>query len=201
LNLFEKTISMIIPIDIRQALSSDASPKEYACVMDALRDCLVSIHQAFLRRHGSTAKNLTLSRVSDGFAFINMDHVFRSNSDPVDDSLALNALLDCMVSINRTFLRLWQCQSLYECGARYARTQDWRPIPALIKSRKGDCKSLGPARCAELLENGIPAKMVHRWDKRDDGGTDFHILLMVDGKAFEDPSKILGMTPETVAEY
>lgn len=192
---------MIIPIDIRHVIGPGANPDEYDAVMGAIRECMVSVNRAWVNRHGATAKNLSLSRVSDGFAEINMDHVFKADSDPVDDSQALKPLLDCMVTINRAFLRSWRCQPLYECGARYKRTDDWRPLPALIESRKGDCKSLGPARCAELIEDGHQVMMIHRWAKRDDGGTDFHILLMVDGERYEDPSKILGMTPENVAEY
>jgi hypothetical protein len=193
---------MIIPVDIRHVLLPGSNPEEYKIVMGALQECLTSISQAYYRRHGTAAKTLPLSRVSsDGFAEINMDHVFRADSDPVDDSQALKPLLDCMVKINRAFFRHWDCKSLYECGARYARTHDWRPMPSLIESSKGDCKSLGPARCAELLEEGHSCMMIHRWAKRDDGGTDFHILLMVDGVQYEDPSKILGMTPDNVAEY
>jgi hypothetical protein len=222
---------MIIPIDIRHVLRSDSSREEYARVMQALQTCLRSCNEAWLRRHGEPAENLTLSRVRDGVAELNMDHVFKPDSHETDDSLALKAILDCMVEINRAFLCAYRCQPLYDCGARYARTDDWRPMPALIQSRRGDCKSLGPARCAELLEDGVPVMMVHRWAKRKhddnanhkfrfdghweghmricaicgqpegDGGTDFHILLMVDGKEFEDPSKILGMTAANAAEY
>jgi hypothetical protein len=192
---------MIIPIDIRHVLLPGSKQEEFQAVMGALSKCLTSASQAFMRRHGNAATNLTRSRISDdGFAELNFDHVLKAHSDTVDDSLALQSLLTCMVEINLAFLECWDCPKLYECGARYGRTNDWRAMPAIIETQRADCKSVGPARCAELLKQGVPATCVHRWYKRDDGGTDFHILLMVDGETFEDPSKIMGMNPETVAE-
>lgn len=212
---------MIIPIDIRHVFLPGSPPAERDGVMRALQDCLVSCDRAWRRRHGVSAANLSQSRVSTssdecgpGYALLDMAHVFRPDSHETDDSLALKACLDCMVEIDRIFLRTYRSPKLYDCGARFTRTEDWRPTPAIIASRKADCKSFGPARCAELLEDGVPVLMVHRWAKRDEAdgrraprlrqdGTDFHILLMVDGRLFEDPSKILGMEQDGAnsAEY
>jgi hypothetical protein len=129
-----------------------------------------------------------------------MGYVFRPDSNSVDDSQALEALLELMVLLNRRFLRRYggTVPSLYRSGVRYGRTQEWLPLPMLLRYKVGDCKSLATARAAELREQGIPVMMVHRWLIRRDGGKDFHILLMVKDaggvpKVFEDPSKVCGM--------
>ena len=126
-----------------------------------------------------------------------MGYVFRADSPSVEDSQALEALLECQVSLGLAFLRRYgnKVPPLYSF-ATYARTNEWLPYPMIWRYKRADCKSLGPARAAELRLQGINVKMVHRWVKRRDGGKDFHILLMVNGKVFEDPSKICGMRDE-----
>jgi hypothetical protein len=132
-------------------------------------------------------------------------YVFRPDSDPVDDSQALQACLEFQCLLGRRFLR--RCTTLgirvpplYEF-ARYHRTDDWLPYPMLVRYGRGDCKSLGPARAAEIRESGRGCEMVHRWIIRPDGGKDFHILLSItDARGNivgnEDPSKRCGMTEE-----
>jgi hypothetical protein len=124
---------------------------------------------------------------------LNLLHVFHPGSDPVDNALALEALLELMVALNRAFLRRHPgCKPLYASGVRYGRTRIWEPIPALYARGYGDCKSLATARIAELRQSGVDCKPVFRWVQRPDGVRDFHILVQT-GDTFEDPSKTLGM--------
>src|SRR5271170_4585751 len=103
---------MIIPIDISHVYRPGVSREERDCVMRALQDCLVSCNRAWSRRHGTPAANLTRSRVCDGVAELNMDHVFKPDSHETDDSQALYAILECMVTINRDFLSRYRCAPL-----------------------------------------------------------------------------------------
>lgn len=123
----------------------------------------------------------------------NLPHVFNSASKAEDNAPVLKALMECLIDINRAFLKsnpatLW----LYQSGVRYGRTILWEPIPALYAARFGDCKSLTAARCAELRNAGIVAKPVFRFRTRANGNRDFHILVQT-AQGWEDPSKILGM--------
>lgn len=124
---------------------------------------------------------------------LNLMHVFHPGSPSVDNALALEALLDCMVALNLAFLRTHPgTKPLYSSGVRYGRTRIWEPIPALYARGYGDCKSLATARVAELRLSGIECKPVYRWVTRPNGVRDFHILVQT-GDTFEDPSKTLGM--------
>jgi hypothetical protein len=134
---------------------------------------------------------------------IDMGYVFRSGSPPVEDSQALQALLELMVCLDRQFLRRHgqQVPRLYESGIRYGRTNEWLPYWVLLETRVGDCKSLATARCAELREQGMRVAMQHRWVRRRDGGKDFHILIEIQDESgtptgYEDPSKRCGMVDE-----
>jgi hypothetical protein len=40
-----------------------------------------------------------------------------------------------------------------------------------------------------------------RFKKRKDGGSDWHILVLVDGTRFEDPSSILGMNKDELKHF
>jgi hypothetical protein len=133
-----------------------------------------------------------------------MDHVFRADSPTTDDDMALACLLECMVNVDRAVIRRARppLPLLYRSGVRYARCELWLPVPALYRAKGGDCKSLAPARAAEIIEfDRVPAKCVHRWFRRADGGKDFHILIEVNGEVWEDPSKRLGMTDSDFAEW
>lgn len=123
----------------------------------------------------------------------NIPHAFNTQSNDVENSYALRALLDCMVEMNKAHLRLHpETPSLYSSGVRYARTRLWEPIPALYLRGLGDCKSLATARVAELQLKGVQCEAVFRFYPRPDGNKDFHILVQTP-KGWEDPSKKLGM--------
>ena len=143
----------------------------------------------------------------------NLPHAFEPNSTKVANAYTLHAMLEMMVAINIAFLREHpKTPPLYESGVRYGRTLIWEVIPALYLPNKrrwvgryyapgelggaqlGDCKSLGPARAAELRLSGRKCIVEHRFRDRpnDDGRLDFHILLLTDS-GYEDPSRVLGM--------
>jgi hypothetical protein len=125
---------------------------------------------------------------------IDLQHVFNPLSSSLDDSEALKILLDALIRLNLTYVRRYNPVPLYKSGVVYGRTTIWDPIPALYARGYGDCKSLSCALVAEYLAKGIAAKPVFRFRKRaGNGGKDFHILVMVNGERWEDPSRILGM--------
>jgi len=134
----------------------------------------------------------------DTCAVLSLENVFEAQSDALRNSQVLTVLLDGMIRLNRAYLRRHAVPPLYESGVTYQRTTDWLPIPALYACQFGDCKSLGPARAAELLEHGQPARPVHRWyGRKDESGNDtgirdYHVLIMRPG-AWECPSRQLGM--------
>lgn len=149
---------------------------------------------------------------------LNLPHVFQEPlSDEVSDDYALNALLDCMVKLNLAALRAHAFPSLYESGVRYGRTKIWEPIPALYSRQRGDCKSLSPARVAELyVHHGIQARCVFRGDPKETH-TDWHILVQIPrdpslvgvmgltredvARGYEDPSKKLGMLKDPSGRF
>ena len=123
-----------------------------------------------------------------------LQHVFHPTSSSLDDAEALKILLDALIRLDLSYVRRHNPAPLYKSGVVYGRTTIWDPIPALYARGYGDCKSLSCARIAEYLAQGIPAKPVFRFRKRpSDGGKDFHILILVNGERWEDPSRILGM--------
>lgn len=130
----------------------------------------------------------------------NLPHVFNRQSTDVDNSLALRALLDCMVQLNLAYIKMHPTKNLYSSGVRYGRTKIWETIPALYNRGIGDCKSLTAARVAELTGQGIPCRPVFRWAQRSDGNKDFHILLQTPN-GWEDPSKKLGMLEKDVNRF
>jgi len=125
---------------------------------------------------------------------LDLPHVFFPGSHSEDNAYALRALLECLININRAYLRNHAVPALYRSGVVYGRTQIWDSIPALYKKGYGDCKSLTAALIAEYRNQGIECKPVFRWRNRESapGVRDFHILVHT-AKGFEDPSKVLGM--------
>ena len=155
---------------------------------------------------------------------ISFPHAFSAASSALDNACALKALLECMVAVNTGFLKFHDVPPLYHSGVRYGRTSIWEPVPALYLPNKvqdlfnpvfwvprgvnggqkrGDCKSLGTARVAELRMKGVQAEPVFRWAKRPDrsGNLDFHILVMLPNGDHEDPSRKLGMGSNEVQRY
>jgi hypothetical protein len=131
---------------------------------------------------------------------LNLPHVFFPGARTVENAQALRILLDCLINLNRVFLRSHAAPTLYKSGVRYGRTRLWEPIPALYRRQYGDCKSLSAALIAEYREKGEHAEPAFRWIKNSEGGTDFHILVHTT-RGFEDPSKRLGMGSNENAHF
>lgn len=119
-------------------------------------------------------------------------HVFYPGSDQDENAYALRALLDCLVRLNRGYLRSHSVPTLYRSGVRFGRTKEWDSIPALYAKKVGDCKSLSAALIAEYLEQGIPCRPGFRWIPGSNGQMLYHILVQT-ANGWEDPSKKLGM--------
>lgn len=135
---------------------------------------------------------------------IDLPHVFNPSASAEENAYALRILLECMVSLNRAFLRKHTAPSLYESGVFYGRTKKWDTIPAMYLLGYGDCKSLATALIAQYRERGIPAQPVFRFFKDDNGKTHFHILVMrtIGGRTgWEDPSRILGMGANELSHF
>jgi hypothetical protein len=120
--------------------------------------------------------------------------VFYPQASDEDNALALQALLEALIAIDRVYLRRFRrTPKLYNSGVRYGRTQVWDSIPDLLTRRYGDCKSLTAMYVAELREAGQAALPVFRFAiNPQTGRKDFHILVQR-GKTHEDPSRKLGM--------
>jgi hypothetical protein len=125
---------------------------------------------------------------------LDLGGVFYPGASDEDNVLALQFLLEALIGINQLYLRRQPgTPKLYNSGVRYARTVVWDSIPDLLTRRVGDCKSLSAMRVAELRNQGQQARPVFRFANNPQTGTkDFHILVQ-QGKAFDDPSKKLGM--------
>lgn len=124
-------------------------------------------------------------------------HVFSPTASKADEAVALQIMLEFLISMNRAYLRRHSQKSLYSSGVVYGRTTEWDSIPAVIARGFADCKSLSAWRIAELRERGTECRPVFRWMPRKGGHKDFHILVAVNagnGEAlWEDPSKKCGM--------
>ena len=125
---------------------------------------------------------------------LDLGGVFYPGASDEDNALALQALLEALIAIDRVFLRRRpRTPKLYASGVRYGRTQVWDSIPDLLTRRYGDCKSLTAMLVAELREAGEAAQPVFRFAMNPQThNKDFHILVRR-GKTFEDPSRKLGM--------
>ncbi len=131
----------------------------------------------------------------------NMPHVFFPGAPTVENAEALRILLDCLINLNRVYLRSHSAPALYQSGVRYGRTRLWEPIPALYARGYGDCKSLSAAFIAQAREKGYHADPVFRWVRNaQTGNIDFHILVQM-AHGFEDPSKRLGMGSNENAHF
>lgn len=77
--------------------------------------------------------------------------------------------------------------------------EHFRDIPRILENGGGDCDNVASWRCAELNEMGIDAKPFITWRKRPDGGTTYHVCVLIPpgpGEKYpthEDPSLLLGM--------
>jgi hypothetical protein len=183
---------MQITFDVPQAFKAGSDPVEKAACIKLLNECARLIGpNCSVRRVGSTQASFELGR-----------H-FSPDSNPLENALVLEKLLRCLTDINVDYLarrHLTTCGGgvipLYHHPLRYNRTVVWDSIPALQARNYGDCKSLACAQVAECLHQGIAARPVFRFlppNQTDTGQLQFHILSLIDGIGFHDPSKVKGM--------
>jgi len=126
----------------------------------------------------------------------NLPNCFHPKARKRENSEALEVLLECLISLNMCYLRLYpNTPLLYESGVVYGRTDDWLNVPACVLRTFADCKSLTAWRVAERRIRGDFCTPVHRWIKNPDGSgyTNYHVLIENSDGTFEDPSKRLGM--------
>lgn len=118
--------------------------------------------------------------------------VFSPGSKQVDDSVCLKALLYGLAEANGIYMQCGCFPELYSSGVFYKRTKVWDSIIGLINRGYGDCKTLTAVRLAEMWRTGYHAVPNFRWERRENGGKNYHILIDSE-LGYEDPSKILGM--------
>ncbi len=126
--------------------------------------------------------------------FMDLGGVFHPSASDEDNALALQALLEALIQVNRVYLRRYpRTPKLYKSGVVYGRTRVWDSIPDLQARKYGDCKSLTAQQVAELRESGVKCRPAFRFALNPQTGQkDFHILTQI-GSKFEDPSRKLGM--------
>jgi hypothetical protein len=131
-----------------------------------------------------------------------LPHVFHPEASQEENALVLEALLECLTSINMIFKRFHSAPELSRSGVRYAKTQKWLSIPALYRDGLGDCKSLTCAQAADFRAAKIFSKPVFRFMPREDGSgiLDFHILNQT-STGFVDPSKDHGMPHSEIKKF
>ena len=124
---------------------------------------------------------------------MNVPGTFSAQSDIDETAEVIKAALDCMVTLNRNYLRRHPTPHIYESRIKYGRTTSWLTVPAMLETGIADCKSLAPWLVAYYRNKGQNAKTVFRYRPNPRTGFyDYHIL--VDGpNGWEDPSRILGM--------
>ena len=116
----------------------------------------------------------------------------------------LEHLLEALTAANVAYLLIHpHTPNLYESGVRYEQEpdgrDDWQDIPDTIARRMGDCEDLACWRVAELRVRGGLKRAMHGVTVSEIPGPDgklvttFHIQVVHENGATEDPSRILGM--------
>lgn len=109
-------------------------------------------------------------------------------------------LVDALVESNLAWLDLHEQETplLYQSGVRYVEDdaffeRQWWDLPRIMKEGLADCKGLAAWRAAELVNAGVPARIVVV-DRDVPGMRLFHVLVQRDDDGSrEDPSRALGM--------
>lgn len=122
--------------------------------------------------------------------------------------LAIKAILDAQVAINRLYLSLHDVPPLYESGVRYENEPPWKflgkvveefaTIPVILSRGWDDCDGLAVWRCAELQQAGEHARIRIQWKQHrkangSKGRKYFHIVVRRGNGDIEDPCAKLGM--------
>ena len=191
---------MNIAFSILHLFGKASTPEAKADARRVMDDCLTRLNRPLKSSGVDLAQYWVNGRL---LWWILPDAFFMPGSSEDDNSLALRALLDCLIDLNMNYLRFSGKRvipTLYKSGVYYERTQIWDTIPGLYKLGYGDCKSLTAALIAQYRSQGKECEPVFRFARRGDGtgALDFHILVQTE-KGFEDPSKVLGMGKNEVA--
>ena len=122
---------------------------------------------------------------------------------------ALGHLLNALTEINVDWMRSLAgvglpLPLLYSSGFRYQREnykgphpEDWRDCLEVVRRRGGDCEDLCAYRAAELRARfGEPAAKCAFVEVPRRSGRLFHIVVLRQNGAMEDPSRELGMGRE-----
>jgi hypothetical protein len=133
---------------------------------------------------------------------------FRLRSfDSIPDNAKMHvlcALLEALTTANVAYLlKHPHTPNLYESGVRYEEEppgrDEWQDIPDTISRRTGDCEDLACWRVAELRVRGGQKHAMHGVTVAEIPGPDgklvttFHIRVVHENGATEDPSRVLGM--------
>lgn len=131
----------------------------------------------------------------------------------------MQALLDCLTSINRSYLKRRRYPDILTAGVRYSEDNpqdgsacgddDWSDIEVVMRRKIGDCDDLACVRAAQLQAQGINARAIAML-RMSPGSHDYHIVVLWppglrqypstvyrdpsgSGLLLEDPSRLLGM--------
>ena len=190
---------MIINVNLPNHLNSPTPGDVDGMVQAALIKPVCERSVSFLRGRPKVAPYYLGSVHGRIVTFIFID-VFNAASSKLDNATALEAMMAGLVDANCIYLAYERLPKLYHSGVIYKRTTIWDSYPGVLCRMYGDCKSLAAARIAELKRDGIDSKAVFRWNPRDDGTPDFHILIQ-SVLGLEDPSRLLGMGADENAYF
>ncbi len=111
---------------------------------------------------------------------------------PEEAASAVACLVEALVQVNLIYLKSTRgVPLLHASGVRYEEDAPWQDVPALLLSRRGDCKSLAAWRIAELRAQGKSALVHVVYVPREEEDL-FHVQVRR-GSRIEDPSRFLGM--------
>lgn len=114
----------------------------------------------------------------------------------------IQRMLTALFEIDKDYLDAFpKTAPLYRSGVVYCRengTENWKPIPQVIKDGYGDCEDLACYRASELVKRkGIQARPILKEQVRGSLLL-YHVLVKLPDGTFEDPSRKLGMNDARV---
>lgn len=105
----------------------------------------------------------------------------------------LAAFVEAISRLDLEYLKLFpSTPPIYLAKVHYEDTPTWRDIPALLRHRSGDCKSLVAWRLAELRVKGEDATL-HVIYQAFDTEDHYHLCVRRASGEIEDTSERLGM--------
>ena len=126
-------------------------------------------------------------------------------SDSGTSDLRAQCLYECLkalTAINVHILRFYAKRGTprphpYNAGVRYEAEpegqEDWLDAIEVLRLKAGDCEDLACWVSAHYQMQGVAAHPIFVWRVMPDGGTLYHIQVLLPDGSIEDPSKHLGM--------